>query len=420
MAIRLGGNQYGKAEVRLVRVTRGSDRHQIKDLNVSTALRGDFTAAHVAGDNSHIVATDTQKNTVYAFAQRYGVGEIEEFALRLGRHFVVGFEWVTGAKVGIEEYAWDRIPVDGAEHGHAFSRAGGGTRTTDVTVDGEQAWVVSGLTDLVVLKSAGSEFWGFVRDRYTSLAETTDRILATAVTARWRYVSTDVDWGKSYAGVRRILIESFAGHHSLALQQTLYHMGEQVLGAHPEVAEIRMSMPNRHHFLVDLSPFGLPNDNEVYYAADRPYGLIEGTVARDDAPAPGRAWDLCPEAGAEGPPAAIAGDVQVDATGVFDVPEHHGERQLAVLQLDDGELELGRFGGQQRAQRSHRHVVQLAEDRLAALGGKADRVETVERGGAALTDQRHPLDGVMRAPPSHPIPVQEHQGHQRLLGILRV
>jgi urate oxidase len=145
-----------------------------------------------------------------------------------------------------------------------------------------------------VLKSTGSEFRGFPRDRYTSLQETRDRILATAVTARWRYAGTDVDWGKSYADVRRILIESFAAKHSLALQQTLYYMGEQVLEAHPEVAEIRMSMPNKHHFLVDLSPFGLPNDNEVYYAADRPYGLIEGTVTRDDAPDPGRAWQAIP------------------------------------------------------------------------------------------------------------------------------
>jgi len=240
------------------------------------------------------VATDTQKNTVYAFAQQYGVGEIEAFALRLGRHFTDSFEWVTGARIGIEEYGWDRIVVDGAEHGHAFSRAGGGTRTTVVTIDGTQAWVVSGLTDLVVLKSTGSEFTGFPRDRYTTLAETTDRILATAVTARWRYASTDVDWAQSYADVRRILLEAFAAQHSLALQQTLYYMGEQVLEAHPEVAEIRMSMPNKHHFLVDLSPFGLPNDNEVYYAADRPYGLIEGTVTRDDALGPGRAWQAIP------------------------------------------------------------------------------------------------------------------------------
>ncbi len=294
MAITFGNNQYGKAEVRLVHITRDGDRHQIKDLNVSTALRGDFADAHLVGDNAKVVATDTQKNTVYAFAQQYGVGEIEEFALRLGRHFVDSFEWVTGAKVSIEEYGWDRIAVDGAEHGHAFSRAGGGTRTTVATIDGAQAWVVSGLTGLVVLKSTGSEFHGFPRDRYTSLAETTDRILATAVTARWRYASTDVDWAKSYADVRRILIESFAVKHSLALQQTLYYMGGQVLEAHPEVAEIRMSMPNKHHFLVDLSPFGLPNDNEVYYAADRPYGLIEGTVTRDDAPDAGQAWQTVP------------------------------------------------------------------------------------------------------------------------------
>jgi urate oxidase len=294
VAITFGDNQYGKAEVRLVRISRSAARHEIKDLNVSITLRGDFADAHLRGDNAKVVATDTQKNTVYAFAQAYGVGEVEEFALRLGRHFAGDFDPVTGAKVSIEEYGWDRIAVDGAEHEHAFSRAGGGTRTTEVTVDGDQAWVVSGLTGLVVLKSTGSEFHGFPRDRYTTLGETADRILATAVTARWRYAGIDVDWAKSYADVRRIMLAAFATKHSLALQQTLYYMGEQVLQAHPEIAEIRMSMPNKHHFLVDLSPFGLPNDNEVYYAADRPYGLIEGTVTRDDAPPPGRAWQAVP------------------------------------------------------------------------------------------------------------------------------
>src|SRR5580693_9412437 len=129
MAITFGDNQYGKAEVRLVHVTRDGDRHQIKDLNVSSALRGDFAAAHLVGDNSHVVATDTQKNTVFAFAQQFGVGSIEEFALRLGRHFVDSFDWVSGAKVSIEEYGWDRIEVDGVPHDHSFSRAGGGTRT---------------------------------------------------------------------------------------------------------------------------------------------------------------------------------------------------------------------------------------------------------------------------------------------------
>ena len=294
MAIVFGDNQYGKAEVRLVRVTRDGNRHQLKDLNVSTALRGDFAAAHLSGDNSHIVATDTQKNTVFAFAERYGVGEIEDFALRLGRHFVESHPWVTGARISIEEYGWDRISVDGVPHEHAFSRAGGGTRTTVVTVEGERAWTISGLTDLIVLKSTGSEFTGFPRDEYTTLPEDRDRILATAVTARWRYAGQQPDWATCYADVRRILLESFARKHSLALQQSLYYMGEQVLEAHPEVVEIRMSMPNRHHFLVDLSPFGQDNDHAVYYAADRPYGLIEGTVLRDDAPDAGPAWHAVP------------------------------------------------------------------------------------------------------------------------------
>ena len=154
--------------------------------------------------------------------------------------------------------------------------------------------MVSGLTDLVVLKSTGSEFTGFPRDRYTTLPEDRDRILATAVTARWRYAGQQLDWGTSYAGVRRVLLESFARKHSLALQQSLYYMGEQVLESHPEVVEIRMSMPNKHHFLVDLSPFGLDNDRAVYHAADRPYGLIEGTVLRDDAPDAGPAWHAVP------------------------------------------------------------------------------------------------------------------------------
>ncbi|MFF5989031.1 factor-independent urate hydroxylase [Prauserella flavalba] len=282
MAITLGPNQYGKAEVRLVTVEREGPVRHLRDLTVSTSLRGRLERTHLTGDNTDVVATDTQKNTVYAFAKEKRVGEIEDFALRLGRHFVGSFEQITGARVLISEHGWDRIDVGGTPHDHAFSRAGGEQRTTAVTIQDDRAWVVSGLTDLVVLKSTGSEFHGFPRDRYTTLAETDDRILATAVTARWRYRSTDLDWSGSFTEIRRILLETFATKHSLSLQQTLYAMGEAVLEERDEVAEVRLSLPNKHHFLVDLSPFGLTNDNEVFYAADRPYGLIEGTVLRDD------------------------------------------------------------------------------------------------------------------------------------------
>ncbi|MFD9895420.1 factor-independent urate hydroxylase [Amycolatopsis sp. NPDC059027] len=290
MAVSLGPNQYGKAEVRLVTVRRDGPVHHLKDLTVSTALRGDLAATHLTGDNSAVLATDTQKNTVYAFAKQQPVGEIEDFALRLARHFVATTEKITGARIAIAEHGWDRIPVGNTGHDHAFTRSGGESRTTTVTVEDGRAWVVSGVDGLVVLKSTGSEFHGFPRDQYTTLAETDDRILATAVTARWRYQNDGIDWAAAHEEIRRVMLETFATKHSLSLQQTLYAMGEAALRARPEVAEIRLSLPNKHHFLVDLAPFGLTNDNEVFYAADRPYGLIEGTVLRDDAEDPGPAW----------------------------------------------------------------------------------------------------------------------------------
>jgi urate oxidase len=293
MSIRLGRNQYGKAEVRVVAVDRSSPRHQLVDLNVSTSLRGDFTAAHTEGDNAHVLPTDTQKNTVFAFA-RDGVGEPEEFGLRLARHFAGSHPWITCARVAVESYGWERIPVGGQPHDHAFRRTGGEVRTAVVTVDGGAEHVLAGLSDLVVLKTTGSEFWGFPRDRYTTLAETRERILATAVTARWRYTGTDLDFAASFAGVRATLLESFAATHSLALQQTLHAMGEAVLEQFGAVAEVRLSMPNKHHFLQDLSAFGLDNPDVVYHADDRPYGLIEGQVLRDDVPAAERAWEGTP------------------------------------------------------------------------------------------------------------------------------
>jgi urate oxidase len=294
MAIRLGANQYGKAEVRVVAVDRSGPTHSLVDLNVSTALRGDFTAAHTHGDNAHVLSTDAQKNTVFAFA-RDGVGSPEAFGLRLARHLAASYDWITGARVAVESYGWQRIAVGGQPHDSAFRRPGGEVRTAVVTADGDDVHLLAGLADLVVLKTTGSEFWGFPRDRYTTLAETRDRVLATAVTARWRYTSTEPDWDALFDGVRTTLLETFAATHSLALQQTLYAMGEAVLERFPDVAEVRMSMPNRHHFLQDLSAFGLSNapgvdDTLVYHADDRPYGLIEGAVVRDDVPPAEVAW----------------------------------------------------------------------------------------------------------------------------------
>jgi urate oxidase len=293
MAIVLGANQYGKAEVRVVAVDRATPRHTFVDLNVSSSLRGDFAAAHTVGDNAHVLTTDAQKNTVFAFA-RDGVGSPEAFALRLARHFAGSYDWIRGARVAVDSYGWERIHVGGAEHDHSFRRNGGEVRTAVVTVDGAQEHVLAGLTDLVVLKTTGSEFRGFPRDRYTTLAETRDRVLATAVTARWRYTGAGIDFDAAFEAVRTVLLETFAATHSLALQQTLYAMGEAVLAQQADVAEIRLSMPNKHHFLADLSAFGLDNPDVVYHADDRPYGLIEGAVVRDDVPPADVAWQGTP------------------------------------------------------------------------------------------------------------------------------
>ncbi len=304
MSIVLGPNQYGKAENRVVRIHRDTPRHEIRDVNVSTSLRGDFTAAHLHGDQSSVLPTDTQKNTCYAFAKskglgdRDGAGAIEDYALTLARHFVDDVPPVTGARVEVAEYAWDRIVVDGAGHDHSFVRRGQEVRTCVVTADGkasaQRVWVVSGLTDLMVLKSTGSEFHGFLRDEYTTLAETTDRVMATALTARWRHLGAEADWDAQYAEIRAILLATFATVHSLALQQTLWEMGKAVLEASPGVAEIKLSAPNKHHFVVDLAPFGLDNPGEVFHVDDRPYGLIQADVLRDDAGEPGLAWYTVP------------------------------------------------------------------------------------------------------------------------------
>lgn len=289
----LGFNQYGKAENRLVRIEREGDVHHITDVNVSSQLRGDFDRVHTHGDNALCVATDSQKNTVYSLA-REGVGTPEGFALKLADHFTSTYDWVSGGRWEVEQYAWDRIVTEAGPHDHSFVRAGKEVRRTVVQRDGDETFVVSGVTDLTVLKSSGSAFVGFVDDEYRTLPDATDRIMATDVTAWWSYGSRDVDFDAVYASVRGIILSEFAELHSLALQQTLWAMAVTVIEKHEEVTEIRFSCPNNHHFVVDLSPFGQDNPNVVFFAADRPYGKIEAAVTRKGVPSEPRAWNTVP------------------------------------------------------------------------------------------------------------------------------
>jgi len=284
MTARLHSHQYGKAETRVVRIVRDAPRHEIRDLNVSTALRGDFADAYLQGDQSAVLPTDTQKNMAFAYAKEHGVTSPEAFATLLARHFVDDVVPVSGARVDVQEYAWVRAVVDGVEHDHTWVRSGQEVRTASVTADESGTTVIAGLRDLTVLKSTGSEFRGFLTDEYTTLQEATDRVLATSLVAQWRYAAgADLDYDATYSSVRSTMLSTFATLHSLALQQTLWHMGVAALDAVPEVVEIRFAAPNKHHFLADLRPFGLENPGEVFFAADRPYGLIEAAILRDGA-----------------------------------------------------------------------------------------------------------------------------------------
>lgn len=274
----LGSNRYGKAESRVVRIVRDTPRHEIIDLNVSSSLRGDFAPAHIDGDQSAVLPTDTQKNTAFAYAKLHGVASPEDYALALGRRLLEATPAAEAADVRVERYAWERLGQ------HAFARKGGEVRTCEVTVSRSGATVVSGLQDLVLLKSTGSEFKGFLVDEFTTLAETEDRILATSLVAQWRHDSVEVRWNASYDEVRDVLLSTFATTYSRALQETLYLMGSAVVDTLPGIAEVSFSAPNKHHFLVDFSGFdvdGLENNGEVFVAADRPYGLIECTVLRE-------------------------------------------------------------------------------------------------------------------------------------------
>jgi urate oxidase len=288
--VQLGANRYGKAEVRVVHVARGSGpggSDAVRDWSVSTSLSGDLAATHRTGDNSSVLATDTQKNTVYAFAKKLGGIEPEAFAGELAAHFVGTQPAISRARISIAEYPWTPI----SDTGHSFARSGQFTRTAVVIEDADLGRsVIGGIDDLIVLNTTDSEFWGFPRDEYTTLPEARDRMLATTVSAQWRLRRAEADWAAVFEAAKSALLTAFAQTYSYSLQQTLLAIGTQIVTSVPDICEVRLALPNKHHFLVDLEPFGLSNDNEVYYAADRPYGLIEGTVLADDAPDAGIAW----------------------------------------------------------------------------------------------------------------------------------
>ena len=271
---------YGKSSVRLVRVARHGDRHDLRDLTVAIRFEGAYDVSYTAGDNTGVLPTDTMKNTVYALAARDGLNEPESFGLALARHFLDRNAPLRRVHIDLIDHFWGRIAVGAHEHGQAFARVGPDMRTARISGTRDHLEIDAGVADLLIMKTGHSAFAGYPRDEFTTLPETRDRILATALTATWRYNGIDDDFDTLFRAVRGTLLETFAEHDSQSVQHTLYEMGEAVLRNVGAVASIHLVMPNRHHLPVDLSPFGLQNRNEIFVATTEPHGLIEATIAR--------------------------------------------------------------------------------------------------------------------------------------------
>lgn len=281
MKLTLKTNAYGKNAINLSKIIRYPDYHEFRQISVNVSLEGDFETAHTLGDNTHILPTDTQKNTVYALAKEHFMGSIEDFGLYLANYFITTNPPVSQAKIHIVEHPWTRMTFDGELHHHAYTGGGSEKRTTTIVQTAVGITITSGIKDLLILKTTDSGFEGYIKDKYTTLKETSDRILATQCEANWTYTGTDHDFTALFTRIRENILKSFAHHKSLSIQQTLLAMGSAVLEANEVVSEISLIMPNKHHIPFNLGQFGMENNNEIFIATDDPYGYITGTVVRE-------------------------------------------------------------------------------------------------------------------------------------------
>src|SRR5438067_2044933 len=279
---KLTGHRYGKARVRVMKILREGPVHTLKDLEVAAYLKGDFASSYTSGDNSKVVATDTIKNTINVFAQQHLAEEIERFGLILGEHFLTRYEQVREAELQISERRWERLKVDGAPHPHSFAAGSEGRMFTRVTCDRSEKTIRSGVRDLVILKSTGSGFENYPKDEFTTLPETADRILATSFSATWTFQDQPDHYGRANDAILSAMLKVFANNFSPSPQTTWFPMAEAALAACLEISKLDLAMPNKHCLLINLAPFGLENNNEVFVPTDEPHGDITATVMRDD------------------------------------------------------------------------------------------------------------------------------------------
>ncbi len=280
----LTSNSYGKSDVRLTKVVRHGSRHELFEFSVDVQLTGDFAPAYTAGDNRRVIATDSIKNTVYVLAKERTFDSPEGFATMLAEHFPATYDHVTSAAVDLRQASWARIATDGKPHDHAFVNGGRELHTVrSVAETGKPTTITGGVTDLLVLKTAQSAWKDFHTDRYRTLPDAGDRIMATSVTATWDYAGGTVDFVASHDRLRAALLTAFATHDSLGVQHTMHEMGHAALAAAPEVRRVSLRLPNKHRIPFNLKPFGLTNDNDIFVWTDEPFGDIAAVVERDPA-----------------------------------------------------------------------------------------------------------------------------------------
>ena len=286
MSVVLSHNAYGKSRVRLTKVERHADRHDLFEWSIDVQLSGAFEPAYAVGDNQQVVATDTMKNAVYALAADESLTSPEAFALRLSRHFLT-YPQVSTAKIDITVDGWRRLEIAGKPHAHAFIGEGPDHRIARVLAGRDSVKLTSGIADMLILKTTDSAWRDFHRDAFRTLPDSDDRILATSLTVEWSYRAA-ADWDETHAVVKDALLTSFAGHKSLGVQHTLQAMGEAALAAAPALDEITLTMPNKHRIPMNLTPLGRANTNAIFIATDEPYGLITGTLRRGLRPSLGK------------------------------------------------------------------------------------------------------------------------------------
>jgi len=273
-------HNYGKARVRVLKVTRAGAAHSIKELEVAVFLQGDFETSYTKADNRLVVATDSMKNTINVLAKKELGAENEEFALALGKHFLDSYPQVARTEIALSERSWERITAGGKPRGRAFALRGAARLISRAVCSRKGTSIASGIEGLTILKTTDSGFENFVRDRFTTLEETRDRILATEMRAVWTYDRKPQSYTATNEKILNAMLKVFADCYSPSVQATLFEMGEAGLKAAREISRISIAMPNKHCLLIPLERFGLENKNELFVPTDEPHGQIEATVAR--------------------------------------------------------------------------------------------------------------------------------------------